>query len=133
MQVHSQHNHPMEHAGDLQGVLVCDLDANVVLLKTGDLSVDLPSLLILSDSKLRPNCALAKLALAMRLTLGGDVCLNLSLALPVRCPLRFDMRPVCFTLRLDLCYALSFELGFPSCLDLCLTLRLLVDLANEIF
>jgi hypothetical protein len=102
------------------------------LLKTGNLSVNLPSLLILSDGKLCPDCALAKLALAMRLTLGGDVCLNLSLALLVRCPLRFDMCPVCFTLSLDLRYALSFKLGFPLCLDLCLTLRLLVDLANEI-
>jgi hypothetical protein len=123
---------PFSVAGNLQGVFVCDFDADVILLKTGNLGVDLPSLLILSDGKLCPDCALAELALAMRLTLSSDVCLNLSLALLVRCPLRFDMRPVCFTLSLDLGYALGFELSFPSCLDLCLTLRLLVDLADEI-
>jgi hypothetical protein len=75
---------PLGVAEDLEGMLVGDFDANILLVKALSLAIDLPSLISLIDCKIGSQCALALLTLAMRLTLSLDslnVCLALSLAI----------------------------------------------------
>jgi hypothetical protein len=60
---------PLGVAEDLEGMLVGDFDASILLVKALSLAIDLPSLLSLIDCKIGSQCALALLTLAMRLTL----------------------------------------------------------------
>src|SRR5690242_20717088 len=117
---------PFSVACDLQGVLVCKLDADILLLEAGKVGVDLPTLLVLDYGELCPECALTELSLVVCFALSGDVRLDLSLALTIGCALSLNVCLICFASSLNLRCLLSLALS----LDLCLALRLAVDLAD---